>query len=63
MMRVISSPLASSLANVDNQQNDSGIGVDTSRSNRMPALLSHLVYAVCTYQAAFVFEDKSCHLE
>jgi hypothetical protein len=42
---------------VDNQQNDRGIGLNTNRSNRMPALFSHLVYAVRTHAAAFVFED------
>ena len=29
--------------NVDNQQNDGGISLNTNRSNRVPALFSHLV--------------------
>jgi len=48
---------------VDNQQHDRGIWLDTSRSNRVPALFSRFFYAVQTHEAAFVFECQHRHLE
>jgi hypothetical protein len=49
--------------NVNNQQNNRSAGLNTSRSNRVPALFSPLVYAVGTHQAAFVFECQRRYLE
>src|ERR1035438_847008 len=48
---------------VDNQQNDRSAGLNTSGSDRVPALFSHLVDTIGTYQAAFVFEDQCRYLE
>jgi hypothetical protein len=48
---------------MDNQQHDRGIRLNTSRSNRMPALFPHFVYAVQTHEAAFIFECQRRHLE
>ena len=48
---------------VHNQQNDCSIGLNSSCSNRVPALFSGLVRAVGTREAAFVLEGQRCYLE
>jgi hypothetical protein len=49
--------------NVHDQQHDRRIGLNTSCSNRVPALFSGFVYTIRTHQAAFVFEDQRRYLE
>jgi len=41
---------------VYDQKNDSGLGLDLSRADRMPALLARFVDAVWAHEAARVFE-------
>ena len=41
---------------MNDQQNDRSIRLNSSRSNRVPALFSGFVHAVWTHKAAFVFE-------
>jgi len=48
---------------VDNQQHDRGIRLDTSRSNRVPALFPRFVYMVQAHEATFVRECQRRHLE
>jgi hypothetical protein len=42
---------------VNNQQHDSGIGLNLSRADCVPAWFSRFVYAVQAHEAAAVFED------
>jgi hypothetical protein len=48
---------------VYNRQHDGGIRLNTSRSDRVPALFPRFVYAVRTHEAAIVFEYQRRHFK
>jgi len=48
---------------MNNEQHDCGIRTQSSRSNRVPSLLSGFVHAVWTHKAAFVIKGQRRHFE